>query len=128
MKYVLYLLCLFLELGLLFFIYFACSYLGKGWGKPQLFSFIMSILLSFPNLAYSIEVSEGGDHHDFYNLFIQSGIWKMTLGVSIFFLLGINQGNHSPPTLSHQIYVAIKLFTMLTFTIFCAVRKLNMKR
>lgn len=54
MKYVLYLLCVIVQLGLLFFIYFACAYLGKGWGKPQLFSFITSILLSIPNIAYSV--------------------------------------------------------------------------
>ena len=37
MKYVLYILCLVVEIILLLFINSGCYYLGKRWAKPQLF-------------------------------------------------------------------------------------------
>jgi hypothetical protein len=51
----------------------------------------LSHLLALPNVIYFIRVSEGGDH-DFYNLFLQSGIWKVTIGLSIMQLINISVG------------------------------------
>lgn len=52
----------------------------------------------------------------------------MTLGISLFFLIGINQGSPIAPSLSHKLYVGIKLLTILLFIVFCGVRRLNMKK
>ena len=80
-----------------------------------------------PNLVYMVRVSGGGDH-DFYNLSLQSGIWKMTLGVSLMLLLNTTVGGAKVFTDSHKVYLGIKLGVMIAFGIFCAVRKLNMKK
>ncbi len=86
LKYLSYMASLVLLCVNVFGMHYAVLYLGQGVLSPKTIMALIGFTFAIPNLTYFTKL-RGNNDYDFCNIFIQTGIFKMTVVVGVGLLL-----------------------------------------
>lgn len=78
LKYISYMIGIALMIALMFFLNFACAYLGQGPVSPNSLMMLIAPLLAMSKLRYFLKLPGHADY-DFCNIFLETGIFRVSV-------------------------------------------------